>query len=940
MSRITPPVPNTALTPAYSSVSSAAGFQSGDLVYFRDSNFGTIPGNAVTSATFPVSTTVNQNQIAFNTTVNWANYNPTGNTGSTNIRAQHSALLTNGNIVVVFGDHVLSGSQPGCFRIIDQNGATVVGRTVINTSIANQGIIGVCALVGGGFAVALRANATSGIFHGVYSNTGTVVTAMASDTSFGTGMDTLEIQALSGGGYVIGAQPNGSTSYGFRVYSSTGVGGNFSTVTGWAGSSQIVITTFSDNSFAAVYALNNTSLNISRFSNTGTFVATYTGASGDHYNSGAYDFITLTNGLAALLYIESSTFQIFIKSYNQSTGAVSGAASVSTTNQYMINAKALSGGGFVVTNATPGNGRMLLSRFDNSFGGLGSINIDGLPGYPRNSQTMYQQRTSIIEGSTFLTLIDNTPVSNSYTYGAMPYVQVDKNNFTATGIRRRFPATQTVGNVSAAVSGYARSASTPNAASFLAANTQTLTVNVPQSSGTTFALTPFAGVTELVTSQCMTDMNNGQFVISYRASVAGAARFTVFNPDGSVVTTVTVAASGVASHLVRCTCLGNGRLVVSWVPGSNDRVNFSVYAAGTYALLATGTTTGSLSVSQPANWSGTPGHDIAPFGNDFFVLGFYDGSNVAAAVFNDSAVYQSQAASGVSNCQNIRIASNAAGDVQIKFFSSNSGQGFVFSYSRGATSNSIYFYSVQSFGNYNSNNFGEGFAISPYGSYWGFGNFNSGSRRIHRGLPGQAASDLNLGSMAFNAASVCIGQNGEYVAIVIDNNNIGYYRYGVSPTQGPYGASVNNTQIDATGLTISGFNTTSDVGSQAQIVNLYDNIYAFSYITGGGNNSGQIFVGLLCTATTSYSTNITAGVTASNTALTPSPANGYYLAGVSASECAAGGTGVLQVNGAATLNSQYPAGTTSQAFDFNVPGLDVGVRGTIAGRNLILSGGK
>lgn len=120
------------------------------------------------------------------------------------------------------------------------------------------------------------------------------------------------------------------------------------------------------------------------------------------------------------------------------------------------------------------------------------------------------------------------------------------------------------------------------------------------------------------------------------------------------------------------------------------------------------------------------------------------------------------------------------------------------------------------------------------------------------------------------------------------------------------------------------------------MVNIYDNIYAFSYIT----TAGTIFLGFLNTVAATYSTNITAGVTPSNTALVPSPANGYYLAGVSASECAAGGTGVLQVNGAATLNSQYPAGTPSQAFDFNTPALDVGVRGTIAGRNMIISGGK
>jgi hypothetical protein len=181
-----------------------------------------------------------------------------------------------------------------------------------------------------------------------------------------------------------------------------------------------------------------------------------------------------------------------------------------------------------------------------------------------------------------------------------------------------------------------------------------------------------------------------------------------------------------------------------------------------------------------------------------------------------------------------------------------------------------------------------------------------------------------------------VGQNGEIVMLFIDNASSSWRRFGVSGGQGAYGSSVATGVIDSQTFTVSSSNTAGSVGAQSQIVNLYDNIYAFSYIT----SAQTIFVGFLNTVATSYSATITAGVTPSNTALVPSPANGYYLAGVSASECAAGGTGVLQVNGAATLNSQYPAGTTSQAFDFNTPALDVGIRGTIAGRNVILSGGK
>lgn len=937
MSRITPPVPNTTLTPAYSSVSSTAGFQSGDLVYFRDGNFGTIPNNAVTSANFPITANVSQNQTAFNSTVNWANYDPDGSTGSTNIRAPSAALLTNGNIVVVYG---LRNSGAGGFRIIDQNGAVVVGRTAIGSNVQGQGIIGVCALSGGGFALAFRNAGTGGLTYGVYSNTGTVVTALTNDLNFGTGFDTLEIEALSGGGFVI-AIPLSSGSFGFRVYSSTGVGGTYTTNSGWSNTyAQVVITAFSDNTFAALYPSSSTGLQITRFSNIGNIVGT-TAAASDWFNSAGYEFITLANGTGVMFYGESSAnYRIFARTYDQSTGNLSGTSSLVSNIQIAMNARPLAAGGFVMTYALPSTGQMLMTQYNNSLSAVSTVAIDGLAGYPRQSTSNYQQRTTILEGSTFLTLIDNTPAASNASYHNMPFVQVDKTNITNTGIRRRFQTSSVVTNQPAAVSGYARSASTPNSASFLAANTQTLTVNIPTSSGTTYARTPYTAITEAVSTQCLTDMANGQFVVTYRTS-GGAVRFTIFNPDASAVSTTTVAESG-AQALCRSTCLGNGKLVVSWCSTSSS-VNFAVYAAGTYALLATGATAGQLpnTPSNTSSWNSNPGHDIAPFGNDFFVLAYSDNSNfVNAAVFNDSVVYQSLAQNSTpGGNQNIRLASDAAGSVAVKLYSSSAGSGYIFSFMRGSSPNLIANNTSAGLSNYDSNNFGEGFAISPYGSTWGFLN-NSGSRRITRGLPGQSATDLNLGSVSFQSANVCIGQFGEFVAIRIDDGAQQWYRFGVSPSQNPYGSSVNTTSIASASITTPGYNTSSSCGSQPQIVNLYDNIYAISYVIGGNSSTGAINVGLICTVSTTYSTNITAGVTPSGTALVPSPANGYYLAGVSASECAAGGTGVLQVNGAATLNSQYPAGTTSQAFDFNTPALDVGVRGTIAGRNMIISGGK
>lgn len=952
MSRITPPVPNTTLTPAYSSVSSASGFQSGDLVYFRDSNFGPIPNNAVSSANFPITANVSRNQTAFNATVNWAEYDPNNQTGSTNSRAPSVALLTNGNIVVVFAEHPLSGGGTACFKIIDQNGVIVVDRTSLG--FTSSGVIGVCALTGGGFAIAVsNFAASSAIWHGVYSNTGAVVTAMAVDTSFGTSRETLEIRALSGGGYVIATFVGGGT-YGFRTYSNVGVAGSYNTNSGWNNLSQIVITTFSDNTFAALYPSGSSNLQVTRFNNTGAVVGT-TSVTSDWNPSTGFDFITLSTGAGVILNIDAdsgSNWQ-WARTYTQSSGSISGRTRIAGNQgfQQTVNGFALSAGGFVATNAIPSSGNMQLIRYNASFGSIGAVSLDGFPAYFPGVVSGYGQRTTIIEGSAFLTLVDNSYATTSHTFHAMPYIQIDKANLTIAGIRRRFQSPQVVGNLPAAVSGYARSASTPNAASFFASTSQTLTRNIPASTGTTFALTPFTAITDVnVVSHCLTVMTNGQFVIAYRSGTTGSSSgnvfFSVFNADGTLFTTVSVV-SNAARNLIRCTCLGNGKLVVSWVPAADNSVNFSVFAAGTYTLLTTGTTLGSISPAisgSPSSWSGSAGHDIAPFGNDSFVLGYANSNGgVTAAVFNDSAAFiVSSSGNNWGGVQCVRIASDAAGDVAIKFFSSSQGQYFLESFARNTTTNSIYNYTVVTL-NGNTSNFGEGMAMAPCGSVLSIVN-TGGTRQIVKSVTSNTTNNQSLASTSFNAASACAGQFGEFIFISIDSGGAGggsFFRYATNGSNGPYSTSVAQSVIDGLNFTVTNPNTNNNVGSQAQVINLYDNIYAFSYINGGGSSTGgQVVVGFICSASTSYSTAIVAGVTSSNAALVPSPANGYYLAGVSASECAAGGTGVLQVNGAATLNSQYPAGTPSQAFDFNTPALDVGVRGTIAGRNMIISGGK
>lgn len=941
MSRITPSNPANILTPAYSTVSSPAGFQSGDLVYYKDSSFGPIPGNAVANANFPITNTLGLNRTPDNATMYQANIVPDNYNGSNSRRVPNVALLSNGNLVVVYGEHYTSGDSLPFFKILDQNGNIVVNRTNISgEGVDSQGKIGVCALVGGGFAVSFRSSGANSMFIAVYSNTGTVVLAPTLDPNF-LSYTSFDIKPLSGGGFVVGTNNNdqGTSTFRFSTFSSVGTLLTTNLATGLTanGSQPPVIATFNDNSFAAaIPSVTASQLLISRFNSAGAFVAnTIVDSSFISTPTAQYDFITLTNNTGVVLYTVPTTFFTVGRTYTQSTGIVSASTTINTTISQTVNAAPLSSGGFVVTSAVSASGMTRLLSRNSSLGAVASVDLPGLSAYTYQA---WCQKNTIIEGSTFISVFDNSFASTGFVYHTVPYYQIDKNNFSTAGIRRQFPASVTTGSINAPVSGYARSNSTPNSAAFLATTTGTLTQTMPASQDSTFVLTPYTAVGNTdVVCQALTEMNNGQFVIAFQLA-SGPVRFSVFNNDGSLVSTTTVSSTSTGS-LVRCACLTNGKLLISWCPTSTS-IQFAVYSTS-YTLLATGTTSGAtgagITVEQCNNQASAAGHDIAAFGSNGFVVVFYNtGQNFFVATFNDSVVYQNVAtATNNGTMQGLRIASDNSGDVAVKGFNATTNQGFVEWFLRNGSEYSIATYVLNTSSTFNGQNFGEGIALSPYGSVFSFER-NTSNRRIARSMPGNSPFLQTIGAWDWNAAGVTVGQFGEFITIQMDNTAVRYSRYSPnSAAPGSYSGQSANA-IVTNNLTITDYSVASSPGSQAQIASLYDNVCAISYIT----NAGTIKVGLINTVAATYTTTTTAGVTPSGSALVPSPANGYYLAGISASECAAGGTGVVQINGAATLNSQYPAGTTSQAFDFNTPALDVGVRGTIAGRNVIISGGR
>ena len=96
MSRNAPTIPTDASTPAFTTVSSSAGFSAGDLVYQKSNNVGLVASNAVATATFNWtitqsgvigasagnSNTISQNLTATTSTIGFVTYSITANEGA------------------------------------------------------------------------------------------------------------------------------------------------------------------------------------------------------------------------------------------------------------------------------------------------------------------------------------------------------------------------------------------------------------------------------------------------------------------------------------------------------------------------------------------------------------------------------------------------------------------------------------------------------------------------------------------------------------------------------------------------------------------------------------------------------------------------------------------------------------------------------------------
>lgn len=938
MSRIVPSNPANSLTPSYSTVSSATGFQSGDLVYYKDGNFGTVPGNAVNTAPFAITTTnaVIAGPFGRNSFVSVLNSDlGLGVSG----RQKFAATLTSGNIVVVYsgGRIGVTGQGSPFFRIVDSSFNTVVAQTTISADNVLNSAIGVAALTGGGFAVAYTVTG-GGLRLAVYSNTGTVVTAPFTPSGWSNLNNYSDIEPLPSGGFVVaGNQTAAGGQYRVATYTATGtqVNANSPVISSFNSNDTPQIAVLTDGRFVVMTrSANTTGIMVGFNADCTTVGAGQTFPVADPDASGnSFSICSLSNNDVVFAYQDAGI--AYIRKYFISSNSIGSATPLNSSSPaWWPSVTALSGDNIAVLMEVNA-GQTALEIVSSSLSSTSLVYYSGVSLDTRNGNRL--AISGVLVGPA-LTYFISTVATGSDPNPSTPiaYFQF-ANTAPYSPIYRRTNSTF-VGSVNSPVSGYARGGSTPNVASFLASSSTTVSVSHTTLNGSNFIRAPYVAKGGVIyADSCV--LLDGRMVVAY-GTANSTIGFMVIDSSGSVVSDTSFNSGGSGNVIVKCTALNNGGMVIAFA-SSSDSNTISIRTYGSDLSLLVSTTVAAASGQTPRDSAGyvQGGFGLSSLGSSNFIVSFTNNASnrPTFCIFNSSAVFiafETIAESGT--CVSPTVAGNIDGTFTMTWFNTSSGTGRYVKYVQSSSTTWTRILGASNISwTANGNVMSTTSKMAPGGV--GFHIFNgSGGNDALLNVIGNGANTVNTynlqaSSLAMSHA-VAFGATGEAVVVDIDANFTKFMQ-----VYSPGSAYMTQGPIQNNSLTISNANTsTSNPGPCAICECLYDNVYALGY----RGTDGSLYIGTFSTVNRTYSASIVAGATPSLGGLALSPANGYYLSGVSASECAAGGAGVLQVNGAATLNSQYPAGTASQAFDFNTPALDVGVRGTISGRNMIISGGK
>ena len=930
MSRNAPTTPTNASTPSFTTVSSSGGFSAGDLVYQKSNNVGLVDGNAVATATFDITGT--GTATAGNLPNTARSLGLSVGSGGGSYMTPNAAKLTNGNMVVVW---VSGTGDLAFFRIVNEAGTEVVAATSLGSAQSSAQMIAVAALTGGGFA-AVWASTSNTFLYAIYNNSGVVVTS-AAEASIGVSSSSLTVAPRPDGSFIAVVNDTSASQARFKVYSATGV-----QVIAWTNvaaynnaRARSAVAVRSDNSF--VIGMYTSATNIQYYiytsagsaSSNATLIGSYNGSS----SNGHLDMTTLTNDAVVFVYYSSTNTYIIYKilSAANSLGADN---IVSSTAANVCAVKSLSGGGFVIAwdvNTT----RQLRFAFYNAAGSSLSGTRENYGGASNSTSAngiFYPTIVEMASNVAFINVVGKTATS------------MTQANISTYAIRNFTAVTQLVGTASSPVSGYARGASTPNAAAFLASTNATLSVTTTQASGSSnYILAPTAiQTTNTANGVCARVMPNSDIVIGVGHNTIGGVLY-VYNSLGTVRKNTITITSYTNAYLRMCV-LTNGNLVVVYNTSATS-VSAQIFNSS-YTLLST--TVLSLTNVGNMNSAYLYGLEVSSMINNRFVVGFYDSSSLGACarVFNSDATVYSPVYSAASTTSAVgcTVAGTASGGFVIKWHQ-GSGVDLNVTWVANTTGSTYVGMTTQTFnaGSAPQAPYFSGIAVSPNDTVLTAfvdqgGGVNSYPVAIDANGTGSQLSAMNSGTTSGNLGifGVCTMPDGRFVAIKMDSSGGGAGSYAYAVISPSAGSSLSNIAIGTftfASNTPQSYNNNS--GPMPSPCATLDNQIVVAYVN---NNNYACFTIFDTIGSSTYSTTLVSGTTTSLPAYYPSQSNGYVLKGVSVTAATAGGTGVVQTNGSTQLNSQYPSGTTAQAFDSTGTAIQ-GTKGTIVGRNITMTGG-
>lgn len=922
-------------------LASVNGFNAGDFVYQYNGDYQAINSTATASATFPVET-----QKVTNIGSGLGGFQQI-QSNQFNNQARNTTTLSNGNIVWVYNKYTTGGTYP-YFKITDENNTVIVAETVIEAVGMPDGSTGavVAALSGtspvsSGFVVAW-VNSSNNIRYVVYTNAGTVTTALQNDTGVTvvSGFQMSIAPRPVTGGFVIAIQEATTGTYKHRVYGATGVAtyawtSNNTTSLGGAYTARVAVR--SDDSFVIVSQPPTTSNMVYYlWSSTNAAVTNSSFIVGTTSGIG-FDVCALTNDVY-IITGRSTTGLV----YRTLTGSTLSGANVqisqnfSSTQSGSYSAlRSLSNGGWAVVYTLNGT----IDASSQLYAGLVYVNVYNSAGtllsvtYKGTNTTYTGTPFNFIPGSmspnTYIGLTETTNyihvVTNGYnsTSKTQQWARFNKTAYTPVAF-----TTATISAVNTAAlptAAYAPANSTPTGAAFYAASTST----VGWSTASTTSAIVNAALTTIDTDMGSinftdsTSLTNGGAVVAYSGSLYGGGsytRFTVYNNTGVQVVPVTTLDA--ANTAVRVIGLTSNKFVI-WSSG------------GLYVYSNAGLRTASLAVNLTVDTNHPL--SLAPLPDGKFVVmanasssapttyylryTVYDDSlNVVSGPTTVDALnsYPSQVATLGSNIYIFYQPSGSAGTVNrmSEYLQTSTNTWTLYSNN---TITSGYPLNTRAFGMGNgsllrsySNNAGLGYItqISTDGSTYSTNNLSL----LNNGI--------TTNQCPIQVAPTC---NGNTMFLTSNASNNLSFQYGF----GGSGSILSSA-------TIAGSYTS---GAKPTAAGLLGEKVLFGYAS-YNTSTGREFmsVAIFNIGTYQGTQPIVAGSSISNASTVLGISTGYRLIGVATSTAPAGGTGTVVINGSVELNSSYQSiASPGQSFDFSGP-VRFGAAGSVIGRSVTLQG--